>query len=165
MNNMILYILCGIPGCGKSTWALNFLPKLSAGSGYVSRDEIRFSMLKNDEDYFTHENDVFNKFISDIVEYLKNDKDVIADATHLNEKSRFKLIHAIDEYFTEYQIIFVYFNTPFNISYKRNRVRKGLKQVPFDTMYNMAHRFMEPRLTEDERCIGVWYMKGWDVNE
>ena len=53
---MTLYILSGCPASGKST----FGKKMSKITGIpiVSRDEIRFSLLKDDEDYFSHEEDV-----------------------------------------------------------------------------------------------------------
>lgn len=47
MNN--LYILIGAPGCGKSTWAKE---KKALGWNIVSRDEIRYAYLKNNEEFF-----------------------------------------------------------------------------------------------------------------
>ena len=45
-----IYILMGTPAAGKST----FLKKIKNGL-IVSRDAIRFSLLKEGEDYFAHE--------------------------------------------------------------------------------------------------------------
>ena len=63
---MTLYILIGVPGVGKSYFAKK---KLMEGPGwkYISRDEIRYSLLKEGEDYFSHENEVFEKFIIAII--------------------------------------------------------------------------------------------------
>ena len=64
-----LYILCGPSGCGKSTWShqyIAFEDALGNDIRYVSRDEIRFSIIKEEEDYFSHEKEVFKTFsISD----------------------------------------------------------------------------------------------------
>ena len=49
--------MVGCPGSGKSTWAKKHLPD----TYYVSRDEVRFSLLQDGEDYFSHEKEVFNK--------------------------------------------------------------------------------------------------------
>ena len=53
-----LYILCGPSGCGKTTWAEQFMSD-DEDVRYVSRDEIRFSLLKEGEDYFAHEREIF----------------------------------------------------------------------------------------------------------
>ena len=50
----VLYILCGPSGCGKSTWAKHFQEE-NPSMSYVSRDSIRFNMVKPEEDYFSHE--------------------------------------------------------------------------------------------------------------
>lgn len=43
--------MSGAPGSGKSTWCRNH----GVSKYRVSRDEIRFSVLKDGEDYFSHE--------------------------------------------------------------------------------------------------------------
>lgn len=48
-----LYILCGPSGCGKSTWRNEFIKDYNNRIHYVSRDEIRFSLVKEGEDYFS----------------------------------------------------------------------------------------------------------------
>ena len=48
-----IWILSGAPGSGKSTWVhKNCLPN----SLIISRDQIRFNMLKDSDDYFKYEN-------------------------------------------------------------------------------------------------------------
>lgn len=75
----VLYIMRGVPGVGKST----FIQKSLEDIHVVSRDAIRFSMLQEGEQYFAHEKAVTAQFYAEIREYLKNDEDVIADATHI----------------------------------------------------------------------------------
>ena len=53
-----LYIYCGIPGSGKSYYAQNIQKDVP----YLSRDAIRFSMVNEDEEYFSKETKVFNCF-------------------------------------------------------------------------------------------------------
>ena len=82
-----LYLMMGIPGSGKSTYLkTRFIERLRV----ISRDEIRFSMVKEDEEYFSKEKEVYAEFISQIKEALKFEAEVFADATHLNETSRAK---------------------------------------------------------------------------
>ena len=58
-----LNLMCGIPGSGKSYWVRHHMTDADA---YISRDQIRFSMLKEGEEYFSHENEVFEEFIAQI---------------------------------------------------------------------------------------------------
>ena len=152
-----LYILCGIPACGKSTWARKFCANKRIA--YVSRDEIRFAMLKDGEDYFAHEKEVFKRFVSAIVHFLPYD-DVVADATHLNEFSRRKLTQAIDMQFKDYNIIYVTFDVDLNVCLERNKNREGRAVVPELVMKNMARDFKIPSMEEDERAQEVIVIKG-----
>lgn len=149
-----LYILCGPSGCGKSTWGLNFLPQVE-NTMYVSRDCFRLAMLKDGEDYFSHEKEVFKQFINAIVKSLSQNINIIADATHLNEFSRRKLTQAIDMHIKNYQIVYVVFHTDLKTCLERNSQRTGLTHVPEIIIYNMFNSFKVPTLDEDERAIDI----------
>lgn len=148
-----LYILCGPSGCGKSTWARNFMQENNIC--YISRDDIRLSFLKEGEDYFSHEKAVFRKFVAGIVTTLKEGRDIIADATHLNEFSRRKLTQAIDMQFTDYEIVYVTFNVDVDTCVARNENRTGRRYVPENVIRNMCRDFRVPALEEDERAIEI----------
>lgn len=151
----ILYILCGASGSGKSTWAQSFI-KDAVDTKWVSRDKIRFSLLKEDEDYFAHEKEVFTIFVKSIVDGLKNDWNVIADATHLNIASRKKLIQGIDTRgYKNYEIVYVIFNTDVNTCIERNKAREGRSNVPESTIRNMCRDFRAPTKDEDERIVDI----------
>lgn len=154
----ILYILCGPSGCGKSTWAHNFIHEndpLYENIRDISRDEIRYSILKEGEDYFSHEKEVFKKFADTIRNTLVDGFDVIADATHLNEFSRRKLTQAIDMYYTDYKIIYVVFDVDAHTCIERNKNREGRANVPENIIRNMCRDFHAPTLDEDERAINI----------
>ena len=149
-----LYILCGVPGCGKTTWARNFIHEhdpLYQNIRDVSRDEIRFSILKEGEDYFSHEKEVYRKFAGTITETLIDGFDVIADATHLNEFSRRKLTQSIDRRYTDYEIVYVVFNVDLQTCLERNAQRTGRACVPEQSVRNMYRDFRPPTKDEDER--------------
>jgi len=149
----ILYILCGPSGCGKSTWAKN--DTRMKHCAHVSRDEIRYSIVKDDEDYFSHEKEVFRRFISEIVKNMKMGFDTIADATHLNEFSRRKLTQAIDMYISDYNIIYVTFDINADTCVSRNTHREGRANVPENIIRNMCRDFRAPTKDEDERVIDI----------
>ena len=151
-----LYVMCGIPGCGKTTWALNFINNKNIN--YVSRDKIRMELLKDGEDYFSHEKEVFCKFVNIIRNSLKENKDIIADATHINKFSRKKLFAAIGD--IDYSIIFVYFNTPLEVCLGRNGLRSGRARVPDETIKTMWNNFQKPSIIENNKCKGLLLMKG-----
>ena len=65
MKNKNLWMMCGIPGAGKSTWISNNKNFFSGSINVVSRDKIRFALLDEGEDYFSRENDVWSNFISE----------------------------------------------------------------------------------------------------
>lgn len=147
-----LYIMCGPSGCGKTTYAKKMMENQKVA--YVSRDEIRYSILKEGEDYFSHEKEVFKRFVSSIIHYLPYD-DVIADATHLNEFSRRKLTQAIDMYTTDYKIVYVVFNINADTCIARNANRTGRANVPENIIRNMCRDFRAPTKDEDERVIDI----------
>jgi len=154
----VLYILCGPSGCGKTTWSrqyIAFQDALGNDIRYVSRDEIRFSLLKEGEDYFSHEKEVFKKFAGTICETLIDGFDCIADATHLNEFSRRKLTQAIDMRFKDYEIVYVVFNVDVNTCLARNERRANLAAIPDTIIHNMCRDFRAPTVDEDERAKGV----------
>lgn len=143
----ILYISCGTPGSGKST----FLNEMKSDNEIViSRDNIRFSLLKPGEDYFAHEKETYTKFLNEIVQNIRNKVNVYADATHLNEKSRFILLSQLKRrgcYPSEINAI--YFNVPLNTCLERNEYRKGTPAyVPPDKLREMFSAFTPPHAYE-----------------
>lgn len=125
----ILYILCGPPGCGKSTWALNFLEENKNDCVIVSRDAIRFNLLDDKDNYFSKEKEVLKIFYDKIQNALDSGiKYVIADATHNTRKSRMNLLNNLYLYYTD--IIPVNFNTSLDQCLKNNTSRSGRALVP-----------------------------------
>ena len=80
-----LYILAGIPGCGKSTWAKRFFNETLI----ASTDAIRASLYEGDYDASRNE-EVFRLFHSMVEGSLRHNKPPIcvADSTALTEDSR-----------------------------------------------------------------------------
>ena len=150
-----LRLMCGVPGSGKSTYAKSMLQE---GEVYISRDEIRFSMVAEDEPYFSKEDEVFETFVHTIVVNLRDGKTVYADATHLNAKSRLKLLNEIEMYLMPHEIEIICMKTPLELCLERNENRKGTRAyVPQDVICKMYRAFSCPRYYE----IPVGYSKIW----
>lgn len=143
-----LFVLIGTPGSGKSTYAKNYL--INENTVYVSRDEVRFSLLKEGEDYFSREKEVYREFIWRIYNAIQNEhKDVIADATHLNDKSRAKLFSSLPLDFSKIEVIGIVMSTPLNVCLARNDTRKGTKTyVPEHQVRRMFFSMKMPTYKE-----------------
>ena len=156
-----LFIMCGLPASGKSTFARQFIRDNDIR--YVSRDEIRFSMVKENEEYFSREKEVFKKFAGTIAQTLVDGFDVIADATHLNPPSRNKLINAIDAITRDYTITYVFIDTSLEVCLARNAERTGRAKVPEETLKQMWDAVVRPTFVErqdDTRVTCIRYIKG-----
>lgn len=144
-----LYLMCGIPGSGKSTWLKNHV----SDGVVVSRDAIRFSMVKEDEEYFSKENEVFAEFVIQINENLSAGKDVFADATHLNPASRNKLLNQVSGYDEVHAIVML---KTCNTALKQNENRVGTRAyVPRSVIRRMANQLQVPRLEEGFKSVIV----------
>ena len=89
-----LWLMCGIPGSGKSTWIREHEKYFEPSYKVISRDEIRFSMLGENDDYFSKEKEVWDEYVKQAKDSLSKNDDTILDATHLNEASRTKILRA-----------------------------------------------------------------------
>lgn len=149
MNN--LYVLIGAPGCGKSTWAKE---KKVQGWNVISRDEIRLAYLKDGEDFFSHEKETFDIYVNHIVASLLCHPNTIADASHVSEGSRAKLLNAIAARIhpSSYTVIFVYFDTSYATCLRRNALRQGRARVPEDDIYSMFSAQTLPSYNELRRA-------------
>ena len=152
MNTLIVMI--GLPGSGKSTYGKR-LKMTHPDWEYVSRDEIRYQFVTDQEHYFDHEYDVYKEFCNRIDMHLLNGKTVIADATHLNKKSRDKLLHNLSAKIDKK--IALVMVTDFKTCMDRNRQREGITRVPDKTMHQMHHSFKVPdvRLEDFDQVLKV----------
>lgn len=155
MKQKRVFVTCGLPGSGKSSYVCNQIVK--HGGIWISRDNIRFSLLKEDDDYFEKEIEVFEEFIRQIQEAIDSDsfEDVYIDATHLNKGSRDKLLSRLDMSNVEFKAWLV-FNVPPSICKARNAKREGRAYVPEGTIDRMSAGFKWPSIREwhfNERWI------------
>jgi len=161
MEKNKLYIMIGIPGSGKSTYAKYAI--MNDNTIHISRDGIRFALLSDTDNYFAKEKQVYKEFIKQINENLKEGYNVIADATHLNRKSRNALFHNLHIDRTKVTVIGVYMNTPLETCLERNETRKGGRTfVPPHEVHNMYLR-MEPP-TYNEPFDYIYTFDGKSIN-
>ena len=155
-DNGILYISCGVPGSGKSTFLKEIKEKDEI---IISRDEIRFSILKPGEEYFSHEKEVYIRFLNEIVKNIRNGHNVYADATHLNEKSRYMLLSQLAHRgCNQRETNAIYFDVPLLTCLECNETRFGTAAyVPRGQIRRMFSQFDPPQKYEGFKNI-------WSVN-
>lgn len=134
-----VWLLCGCPASGKSTFAKEQIEQ--HGGVCISRDEVRFSLVSEDEPYFSKEKKVFNEFIKNIQIAIMENDNVYVDATHLNEISRNKVLDRLRLNPCTVNIIPVNFFTPLELCLERNAKREGRAKVPEDVVKKMYESF------------------------
>lgn len=147
-----VYVLSGPPASGKSTWVRE---NITPGSEWISRDNVRFAIVREDEDYFSHEDEVFDTFIAYINQTLENPDihTIYVDATHLNKRSRNKTLNRVRRANID-ELNCVCFTTPVEVCQARNSLRTGRAKVPVSAINNMFNSFAMP--TADEGFTHVY---------
>ena len=155
--NKQLFLMMGAPGSGKSTW-LN-KNAIRIGDIIVSRDAIRFTLLEDGEDYFAHENEVYNDFVDIICNALEDDNisRVFADASHLNQKSRNKILNSIRSKInlTDIDINVIWLKTTLQTCIDRNSLRDGRANVPVGTIESMWKSQSAPKAIEGIKKVYI----------
>lgn len=141
-----LILMMAPPGVGKS-----FLAKKFADSHddtiIISRDSIRFDMLKDGDDYFKYEKEVEKKYYDAVSRALEVHKYVIADATHITLRSRRKFFHNV-KIGSDVRTIGIWLDTPMKIAMKQNNMRTGRAHVSEEVIRNMYKKKVSPRENE-----------------
>jgi predicted kinase len=138
-------MMAGIPGSGKSTLAKRWIPK--GDTRYISRDDIRFKMIKDNEEYFSKEKEVFQEYLRQIdAAIAKGTRYIFADATHLNYSSRRKVLSQLKN---KPDVVCVfYFDVPIDVALERNAQRTGKAFVPETAIRNMWNSMQFPQADE-----------------
>lgn len=133
----------GIPGSGKSHW----IKENKADTDlWVSRDRIRFEKLREGDDYFAFEDIVFEQFIEEIIWGLEMGKTVIADATHLNRKSRARVLDKVRKFADEIEVVWI--NPPLVTAFAQNDRREGRAWVKHGIIRRMWFSLEAPSAEE-----------------
>ena len=138
MNN--IYLMCGCPAQGKSTWIKEHINNET--DICVSRDRIRFMLVKEDEDYFSKEKEVLKLFKFNIKEVLEHGYNVWIDATFLTEKARRWIFDIASDYDAEVHAIS--FRRPLETCLEWNEKRQGREFVPKSAIRRMWNQFEIP---------------------
>lgn len=141
-----LYVLVGLPGSGKSTWAQKQnQDKVSV----ISTDKIRLVCFGNEQDQ-THNGRVFDIAYCTLRGKGMENENCIFDATNLDRKTRKRIFKELKSYFAKF--VAIYFDVPLEICLERNAMRTRV--VPSHVIENMAKKLEKP--TAQEGFSGVF---------
>ena len=156
-----LIVMIGVAGSGKTTWVQKHMNSFDGKVSWISRDKIRFTMVNEDEEYFSHEDEVYDEFIKEIKLDLKTCDVVIADATHITIGSRRKLFKALGNSLKDVKVIGMVIKTDWETIVKQNDMRKGRSRVPLSSLRRMNICFMMPFLDEEPYFNEIWFYEGY----
>lgn len=154
-----IFLMCGPAGSGKSTWATRQI-KVPHIQAWVSRDNIRFILVGENEDYFSKEDEVFECFIKSIQAAIDNSetKEVYVDATHLNEKARNKVLDLLE--LDNCRVIPVVVHPDLKTTLAQNEQREGRTFVPRSVIKRMDAQFQKPTFNEKHHYAEIWEVVG-----
>lgn len=129
-------VAIGIPGAGKTTVLKPLSEKY--GLAYVSRDDIRETMLGAAEDQ-SRNKEVWEEANRRTVSALRAGTSVVLDSTFVEEWKRKEVLRFLRESGAD-RVIGLYFDTPFGIAKERNRTRE--RTVPDDVLESMRQKLL-----------------------
>ena len=144
-----LYVLIGIQGSGKSTWARANAGRLDAV--IVASDEIRNELVADGLDP-THLGDrVFAILEERLGEHLAAGRNVIADATHARRAWRANEVAVARRF--DARTVAIWFDLPLAVCQARNGRKPGGEHwgdriIPMAVLHDMAENFEPPGLDE-----------------
>ena len=152
-NDFCVYILCGFPGCGKSTYYKEFL----ADKPIISRDIIRGELgingatTTNDKKVVgtrEEEDKVSEIFNKKMIEYCENKESFVLDNTNL--KYQYRNLLKIMKYNPKVKIIYV--EAP---NYIKDCIERRKDEIPKKVYDRMENNFDFPQLYECDELIIV----------
>jgi len=145
-------MMVGLPGSGKSTWA-------KKRNGIIcSSDDIRKNYY-GDESFQGDNKLVFQLLHEDIINNLKDGKDVIFDATNLNSKKRRSFLKSIENMKVEKTAVIM--ATSLEKCLEQNQKRS--RNVPESVIYLMRESFSIPMIQEGFDQIKLVFNKDQDI--
>lgn len=146
----VVFVMCGLPGSGKSTWAKEKHPDLPIVSRDLIRAKLGFTKDADEKAVLTagQEKQVTTEEYWQIAKYAKKRQSFIVDDTNTIPKYRKDLIHTLRTYGAK--VIGVNVNTPTEICINR---RRG--QIPADAIERIARKMLPLRKEDVDELIEI----------
>ena len=145
---MNIYILCGLPGSGKSTWSKNNCKIKNA----IILSNDYFRIMLTGSYLFDEIHELFiHKCMKECLKTAVNEKfNVIFDEINLTRKDRVELISFVKNINDSYKIICVWLRENKNNVDRRMNDSRGISKQRWSEIINeMSEKFEEPSFDEN----------------
>ena len=142
-----LYMLVGLPGSGKSSYAKILSKNLidhDIKNKIFSSDEYRLKVIE--EGGIPDNNKIFTQLYKDLRVYMSEGGSAIFDATNITYKARRKTFEALRG--IDYEAVAVILCPRVEKCIERNLQRTGFARVPVQVIYDMMLKFEMPQMFE-----------------
>lgn len=154
----MIHMLIGIQGSGKTTFAKSYAPTINAR--IVSTDNVRKANPGIDESL------VWPFVYQQVANYVKNNVDVIFDATSITPKVRKRFIEEVTKLGVCPKISAYFFVTDKDVCVnrviERNKI-DGELQLPPEVVYSYSERLVPPSF--DEGFVNIYIVKNTQIVE
>lgn len=156
-----MYVLCGLPGSGKSTWRTKHLLSNPDAVTVSTDDMIEEYAAEKGLTYSEAWNKVDMKSFNTRFKYaikaaVEAGQDIIIDRTNMGVKSRRELMKHVTEDYTVHAVVFVVTDAVLKERLK-TRAEKTGKVIPEFVLKNMANNYVAP--TREEGFTSVTYVR------
>lgn len=152
LNNPTLYVLIGISGSGKSTYAEKL--QLSRNIAVVSTDSIREEMLGSEANQ-SDGAEIFRCAYSRINRHLSLGQDIVFDATNTTTYGRNQLLDSIKEPCKKVAVLVM---TPLDVALARNLERS--RTVPESVIHRQHMQLMKDGESILNQFDDICFVKG-----
>ena len=134
-----MYIICGLPGSGKSTWAKRMVK--SEGAIIISKDAIR-TMIHGEYIFDNDREPIVGAILTAIVSGIKLNIDIIIDETNITQERRQRLVFLAHQY--GYTPMIVYCKGNGKNLENRMTEPKGYTKEKWEEVINKMQEDFEP---------------------
>jgi predicted kinase len=149
-----LYVLCGLPGAVKSTWAQKNAGRLQAV--VLCSDDVRRDFEAHGRDPWDGDS-VFAEMELRARDLLRADRSVVLDATHYQRRYRTYIQEVVSG--IDVQRVAVWFVVPLGVCLQRNARRNSLafgnRRMPDEFVHALAEAFEPPGGDEFDEVLTV----------
>ena len=146
----MVHMLIGIQGSGKTTFASKLSQEkncLVASTDYVRK------YVKD-----VKESEVFETVYKMVADAIKNNQDIIYDATNITPKVRKRFFDEVSKYDVTPKVIAYYFDTDVMECFKRVKIRntiEGELYLPEEVVFSYNSKIVKPTYEEGFELINI----------